>query len=56
MLIKDSEERHFHQITKHYKKNYEKYMKNGKYLLIKLDEMDADGIYLPKCGKIVHFG
>lgn len=48
-----------HEITKYYGKYYQKYMKYGKYLLIKIQEIvanDLHGIYLPKYAKIVHFG
>lgn len=31
-------------------------MKYGKYLLLKIEDNQANGIYLPKCAKIVHFG
>ena len=56
MLLMDSEQKHFHQITKYYVKTYEKYMKYDKYLLLKIEDNGGNGIYLPKCAKIVHFG
>ena len=54
--MSDSEAKHFHEIKKHYAKSYEKYLKNGKYLLIRVDEVEENGIYLPRGIKIVHFG
>ena len=58
MLILDAEQKHFHQINKYYMKSIEKYMKYGKYLLVKIQENQANfnGIYLPKYVKVVHFG
>jgi hypothetical protein len=56
MLVSDAEEKHYHEITKHYSKTYQKYMKHNKYLLLKLDDLPGNGVYLPKCANIVHFG
>lgn len=56
MLVQDAEDKHHHEITKYYTKSYEKYLKNGKYLLLRVDEVIGNGIYLPKNIKIVHFG
>lgn len=56
MLVMDAEEKHMNEITKYYAKSYDKYLKYGKYLLLKIDEIQGNGIYLPKYAKIVHFG
>lgn len=56
MLVMDAEEKSFHQITKYYPKSYEKYMRNEKYLLLRIEDCRDSGIYLPNYAKIVHFG
>lgn len=48
MLVMDSEEKHFHQITKYYTQSYQKFMKHDRFLLIRVDDVQGNGIYLPK--------
>lgn len=55
MLVTDAEEKHMHEIQKHYARSYEKYLRHGRYLLLDIQGVaDETAIYLPRGAKIVH--